>query len=252
MSDKTFKSYLKFSFIFKRLLNKFDIIFTKSKRDSEKFAAVKKSDKNIVTLGNIKFQSRHELTKSGIFAFLKNHNIFAAASTHSGEDEIVYQAFSECKVCDRLVIAPRHLNRVNDVFEKAKKAGLSVSLLAERNAGTDVVVIDRFGALEELFTESDKIFIGGSLNNTGGHNIFEALQFEKAICTGPNMFNFQEISDIAIKHGVSEIIKDKDELKSYLEKEHKPDFKEFFAELDKENNRKLNSLKEVLDSVSAD
>jgi len=248
MSDKTFKSYLRYSLIFGRLLNKFETIFTKSERDSEKFEAVKGNREGIITLGNIKFQSRKELNNSGLFAFLKGKTLFSAASTHSGEEEIICNSFKNSDKYDRLVIAPRHLNRVKDAYDTAKKSGLTVSKLAERNPDTDVVIVDRFGALEELYTESDKIFIGGSLNNTGGHNIFEALQFEKSVCTGEQMFNFQEISDIAIKNKVSTTVKDEAELTEYLRKDNSSaDFGSFFEELEKDNNRKLTSLKEVLD-----
>lgn len=248
MSDKTFKSYLRYSLIFGRLLNKFETIFTKSERDSEKFEAVKGNREGIITLGNIKFQSRKELNNSGLFAFLKGKTLFSAASTHSGEEEIICNSFKNSDKYDRLVIAPRHLNRVKDAYDAAKKSGLTVSKLAERNPDTDVVIVDRFGALEELYTESDKIFIGGSLNNTGGHNIFEALQFEKSVCTGEQMFNFQEISDIAIKNKVSTTVKDEAELTEYLRKDNSSaDFGSFFEELEKDNNRKLTSLKEVLD-----
>jgi len=248
MSDKTFKSYLRYSLIFGRLLNKFETIFTKSERDSEKFEAVKGNREGIITLGNIKFQSRKELNNSGLFAFLKGKTLFSAASTHSGEEEIICNSFKNSDKYDRLVIAPRHLSRIKDAYDTAKKSGLTVSKLAERNPDTDVVIVDRFGALEELYTESDKIFIGGSLNNTGGHNIFEALQFEKSVCTGEQMFNFQEISDIAIKNKVSTTVKDEAELTEYLRKDNSSaDFGSFFEELEKDNNRKLTSLKEVLD-----
>jgi len=253
ISDRTFRSYQKFSFIFRRLLSKFDTIYTKSEEDTVKFATVKGSSENIKTLGNIKFQSRSEKIDGGIFNFLRNHNVFAAASTHSGEEEIVLDAFMLCSKCDKLIIAPRHINRVADVVKTVKDKGLTVSILADRDSSTDVVVVDRFGTLEELYTLASKIFIGGSLNNTGGHNIFEAIQFEKSVCIGPNMSNFQEISNLAAEFGVSTTVHNSAEMSKYInEDQNQKDFSGFFAALDADKNSKLACLNEVLKIVSAD
>lgn len=252
ISDRTFQSYKRFRFIFRRLLGKFETVFTKSPEDTVKFAKIKGSEKNIVTLGNIKFQARHEKISSGIFNYIKNHKIFAAASTHSEEDEAVFEAFSRNSACDRLVIAPRHINRTEELRKKAEERGYCVSMLAERDGSTDVVIVDRFGTLEELYQTAEKIFIGGSLNKTGGHNIFEALQFEKEVCTGTNMKNFQELHELAVKHGICTTVKDAEELADFLDqKERELDFNAFFDALDAEQNLKLEHLKEVLKSVSA-
>lgn len=253
ISDRTFKSYMKFRFIFRKLLGKFETIYTKSDQDTEKFAAIKGTGEGIVALGNIKFQSRAEKIDSGIFGFIKNHRIFAAASTHGGEEETAINAFRDAKTCDRLVLAPRHIHRVDDVLKLAREMGFTASLLAERDGSTDIVVVDRFGTLEELYAFSEKVFIGGSLNNTGGHNIFEALQFEKNVSTGPNMTNFQEISDLAVSFGVSTIVKDANELAAYLQADDdKSGFGGFFQALDSDRNRKLACLKEVLKNASGD
>lgn len=252
ISDRTFKSYQKFSFLFRRLLGKFETIYTKSPEDTEKFANIKGSHENIVTLGNIKFQSRSEKIDSGIFNYIKNHNVFAAASTHSGEEETVLHSFSNSKTCDRLIIAPRHINRVQELVKVVKEHNFTVSLLAERDSSTDVVIIDRFGTLEELFALSEKIFIGGSLNNTGGHNIFEALQFEKTVCIGPNMKNFEEISKLALECNVATTVTNINEMTDYLNSvSEQVDFTSFFDALDNDKNNKLSSLKEVIKSVSS-
>ena len=251
ISDKTFENYKRFSFLFRRLLSKFEIIFTKSDEDTDKFATIKGDKNNIVTMGNIKFQSRAEKIDSGIFNFIRNHRIFAAASTHAPEEETIIKAFVKQNRCDRMVLAPRHINRAQDAVKMCREYGLSASLLAERDGATDVVVIDRFGTLEELFIFSEKVFIGGSLNDTGGHNIFEALQFEKITCTGPNMKNFQEISELADKYGVRIVVENEEEFAEFLDNEcEKADFDGFFEALDSDKASKLEHIKEVLSGVS--
>lgn len=253
ISDRTYSRYMKLRFIFSRLLAKFDMIYTKSDEDTNKFANIRGSHTGIATLGNIKFQTRAELISGGIFAFLRGHKVFAAASTHAGEENIIFEAFGKNTQCDRLVVAPRHVNRVADVLQTAKLHGFTASLLAERDDSTQVVIVDRFGTLEELYGMAERIFVGGSLNNTGGHNIFEALQFEKEVCAGSNMRNFQEIANLASQHGLLTTVTDLDSLVAYVNTPYeKKDFTAFFEALDNEKVKKLSLLKEALESVSAD
>lgn len=53
-----------------------------------------------------------------------NNRIIIAGSTHKGEDEIVLNSFSELKKefpDIKLLLAPRHLTRVNNVKELVEK-----------------------------------------------------------------------------------------------------------------------------------
>lgn len=253
LSDRTVKSYIRFSFIFARLLSKFEKIYTKSPVDTERFTAVTGNGDKIVTLGNIKFQNRANAPEQKIFSHLSGHKIFSAASTHPGEDEIIIEAFKNSKSCDRLVIAPRHINRSQEICSLAEKAGLTVSLLSELSEKTDCVVVDRFGALEELYIASAKIFIGGSLDSTGGHNIYEALQFRKTVCMGPNMANFAEIGELAVKYNTASTVKNSAELAAYIDSaEQEADFDGLFNEIDTKQKDIAGVIREVLTSVYSD
>ena len=56
------------------------------------------------------------------------NRIIIAGSTHKGEDEIILSAFEKLKKefsDTKLLLAPRHLTRVNNVEELVKKTGLS-------------------------------------------------------------------------------------------------------------------------------
>lgn len=250
ISERTVKSYLRFRFIFGTLLGKFEKIYTKSDEDTARFASVTGRADNIATLGNIKFQTRKDAPAVEIFDYIKNHGIFAAASTHPGEEEAVIEAFKANKACDRLVIAPRHINRSKDIAAMAAKAGLTVSLLSENNRDTQCVVADRFGALEELYVVSDKIFVGGSLDTTGGHNIYEALQFRKPVIVGSNMANFKEIYDQAARHGAVTTVADAAELAEALDADSgRADFDGLFAEVDAGQKHVLDAVREVIRSV---
>ena len=53
ISDKTYKTYKKYKFIFKKVLNSFSAIFTKSSLDEERFVSITGSSKKVITAGNI-------------------------------------------------------------------------------------------------------------------------------------------------------------------------------------------------------
>lgn len=253
ISDRTFKSYMRFRFIFGRLLSKFETIYTKSEEDTERFTAITDKKNNIVTLGNIKFQTRKPAPEKDIFAYLDGLSIFAAASTHAGEEKTAVEAFIKAGAQDRIVIAPRHKNRTQEAVNEAKKAGLTVSTLSEKNASTQAVVVDRFGTLEELYSVSERIFVGGSMNGTGGHNIYEALQFEKTVCVGSNMSNFAEIYHRAASHNTVYTVNNADEMAQYLVKDiENPDFAGLFDEIDSSQKNLVSIIRGVFTSVYTD
>jgi len=59
------------------------------------------------------------------------------------------------------------------------------------------------------------VFMGGSLNNTGGHNMLEPAALSKPILFGPNVFNFAEISsDLLEQNGAIQVSNADDLFKS--------------------------------------
>jgi len=58
----------------------------------------------------------------------------------------------------------------------------------------DVVVLDTIGELAQLYQVATAVFVGGSLVDSGGHNILEPAVFGKPIVFGPYMHNFAEIA----------------------------------------------------------
>lgn len=251
LSEKSFNRYKRLSFIFRSLLKKFSKIFTKSEADLQKFSNLLGSNKNIFNMGNIKFFEQSSVVLPEILESLQNKKVFTAGSTHEGEELVVIRAYKECRASfDMLFIAPRHINRADAVVTEAEKEGLSAKKFSQLypNDLVEVVVVDAMGLLELLYSVSDKIFIGGSFVNIGGHNIFEALQFKKVIAAGKFIHNFKEISDIALQYRLLYIINDELDLVKYLKSTEgvEYNFNGFFCELNKLNKNKTDLiLKEI-------
>ena len=92
-----------------------------------------------------------------------------------------------------IILAPRHMHRVNPWLEQLHREGLTPLTRAERKdafpAGS-LIVWNRFGELRDLYELSDAVFVGGSLAPLGGQNFLEALAAGKIPCCGPWLDNF--------------------------------------------------------------
>jgi 3-deoxy-D-manno-octulosonic-acid transferase len=242
ISEKSYKKYLLFRPIFKNLLTRFEHIFAKSADDAARFEAIIGNTAKISNIGNIKASIDTCTAPINL-----NGNFFLAASTHKGEEEIIKNAFK--KVADRfahLVVAPRHLNRVDEVVNLFS-TDFETSKYSE-NKLTKVIIIDSFGILKNFYSKAEKIFVGGSIVNIGGHNIYEALIFSKVVAAGKNMQNFQEIYEIATKYNVLTTIKNEKDLVEYLMTDtyKEADFENFLVETRKMAEK---PLKEITDFI---
>lgn len=251
ISDKTYKTYKRFKFIFKSVLKRFSAIMTKSELDEERFTNILGKSSKIITAGNIKFQERKSKDSVKTIKELENIKFFLAASTHKGEEEIILSWFNgSMEGFDKLIFVPRHIERSAEVKEIIEKQGYSISLYSENDFSKQVMIIDAFGLLEGLYILADKIFIGGSLKEIGGHNIYEALQFEKKVAVGKYMFSFKEIFDEAKEFGLVKVINNKeDALEFLLGLEKNNNFIDFFNRIDKINQDTVSTITDTINAV---
>jgi 3-deoxy-D-manno-octulosonic-acid transferase len=67
----------------------------------------------------------------------------------------------------------------------------------------DVVLLDSIGELASVYRIADGAFVGGSLVESGGHNILEPAAFGKTPVFGPSMENFAEMARRFIAAGAA-------------------------------------------------
>lgn len=231
ISDRTYNSYKKLSFFFAPILKKYTKIFTQSKQDNEKLISIGANPDTTVVMGNLKFDIKKPdtLPSCPILGFEKNPQtrILIAGSTHAGEDEIILETYSELKKNIpnlKLIIAPRHPERNENVYYLIKESGFGCSKRSEYGTfnqdkvPTDIILLDTMGELGSFYCVCDVAFIGGSFNQTGGHNPLEATIFGKPTVSGPSVHNFKDIYSILTSSNAGKIVKTQEELKQYLNK----------------------------------
>ena len=130
--------------------------------------------------------------------FDRAHTVLAA-STHPGEEEIILDAFARAQIHDpalRLILAPRHPRRGDEVQRLIAARGLSLRRRAAGEAPTAnaaVYLADTLGEMALWFDLACSSFIGGSLVPLGGHTPYEPAQRGTAILHGPHLQNFAAI-----------------------------------------------------------
>ena len=140
-----------------------------------------------------------------------------AGSTHPGEEEVVVEAFLRIREAipgARLLIAPRHLERVAAVSAMLAQRGLSVALRSDAAAGAEeaVVVLDTMGELRAAYGLAAAAFVGGTLVPVGGHNLLEPVAAGRAVLFGPHTENCADVADLVLQAGVGFRVSDAEEL----------------------------------------
>jgi 3-deoxy-D-manno-octulosonic-acid transferase len=128
-----------------------------------------------------------------------------AGSTHPGEEEIVLDAFRRVREElpeARLLLAPRHLERVPEVCALVAQCRLPVMRRTEGAAADAVVVLDTMGELRSAYAVSTVGFVGGTLVPIGGHNLLEPVAAGKAVVFGPYTENCPDVADLVCSAGV--------------------------------------------------
>ena len=212
LSEKSASGYSKFGGFSKKLLNRIDRIGAQSKSDLERLIKLGAQPHKVAVTGSLKYhmdiRSIDEKSRR-LFKELRvsPRKIITAASTREGEEEKliisirpVLQKFPKAL----FIIVPRHPERFDKVFSLVKKSGLNCmrrSLTSVVTDDTQVLIGDSLGEMPSYYGVSDIAFVGGSLVDTGCHNVLEPAALAIPILAGPSQFNFSEICSRLEKAG---------------------------------------------------
>jgi 3-deoxy-D-manno-octulosonic-acid transferase len=88
----------------------------------------------------------------------------------------------------RLIIAPHELSKKHlDSIERwARESSLSLSRTSEESARpTDVVLVDQYGILGDIYALADAAYVGGGFHDAGLHSMLEPAAFGAPVLIGP-------------------------------------------------------------------
>lgn len=227
LSPQSLKHYKMGRSIVKPLMEKITFIGAQSAMDSERFIEIGAPIERVKTVGNIKFDISwpSEVIQKGkaLREQLGTHRkVWIAASTHEGEEAIVFRAYHQLKrqFSDLLLLlVPRHPERFQKVAQLCEAANLKIAKRTENKPcsnETDVFLGDTMGEMGVFYAASDVVFVGGSFAPIGGHNLLEPAALSLPILTGPHLHNFVYISEVLLAAGGATLVRDERELVEHI------------------------------------
>jgi 3-deoxy-D-manno-octulosonic-acid transferase len=210
ISDKSYKSYKRFSFFYKRIFQNIDKVFAQSEVDKYRLEELGAS--NVEVIGNIKLA---QLPKVNVKLEKPKEVVITAASTHENEEKLILDAYKREQ--GKLIIVPRHPERFEKVhlmiLEFIKDKNISYQRYSIKDDfDSDIILVDKMGILNDIYAISDVVILGGAFEKIGGHNPIEPAFFNCKIISGKNIFNQKSLFDCIKNYYLIE----NDELGEYL------------------------------------
>ncbi len=227
ISDSAFRHYYPARFLFNPILKQVTCILAQSDDDAKRFIALGALEENVSVCGNIKFDLQTQVPGSQNYMQLKQgwgeqRTVLIAASTHDDEERQILARLTTLKerIPDLLLlIAPRHPERFQAIYQMGKELGFKTVLRSQPEMidnNTEVVVVDSLGELLGFYQLSDFAFVGGSLVPVGGHNVLEPIAMRVPVFTGPYMHNSKSICRDLCAAGAMQMTSDVDALVTAL------------------------------------
>jgi 3-deoxy-D-manno-octulosonic-acid transferase len=188
--------------------------------DAQRLAGIGADPSRIVITGNLKFDQPADdgevdgpARRVGL-GLAPDELLWVAGSTRHGEEEPLLDAYRRLR--DRgipvvLVIAPRHLDRLDKIeamvrergFDPVRRSALHMGEPGGRGEGdrARVILLDTIGELAALYGEAAVAFVGGTLVPVGGHNLLEPAARGKVVVFGPHTYKCEEIAAAVLESG---------------------------------------------------
>jgi 3-deoxy-D-manno-octulosonic-acid transferase len=210
LSEKSVNRYLRIGKFMQWVLHYVDLALMQGNQDAKRISQLGIRASKIKVTGNIKYdlqfdEAESELTKlfRRRFNLAEDAPLIVAASTHAPEEEWILQAFkavwknSEGNL-PRLLIAPRHPERFDEVEKLIRNSGFDWAKRSEKASDRDktaeIILFDSIGELRAAFPLAEVVFVGGSLIPHGGQSVLEPALARKAIITGFHTANFEAVT----------------------------------------------------------
>ncbi|MHC4201575.1 MAG: 3-deoxy-D-manno-octulosonic acid transferase [Planctomycetota bacterium] len=227
ISDRAMVRYRRIVPLLRGTVRRVGLFACQTEEYAERYRALGAGGERVVVTGSLKYDGvRTEPDPESIrwakeeLRIAKGERVLLAGSTHRTEELAVARAWRlvrgeadsgggrEASRTWRLVVAPRHPERVPDVEAELAREGFTTvrrTRLASQPAGPlaagTVIIVDTVGELGRFYHAADLVFVGGSLIPHGGQNPIEPAGLGLPVIFGPHMFNFTETAEALLDAG---------------------------------------------------
>lgn len=224
ISAKSFASYKYFTNFFHKYGP--EKVLAISPTDAERFARLVGAEK-VSLINNIKFdrvEPRKDISEYNPISLLLPQDspfVLLGSIRKEEENKILQTIVHLLAVRPKSTIGlfPKHIERADHWLELLIRENILVVKRSEidvRQPPGSVIVWDVFGELAGAYALADAAFVGGSLENLGGHNFLEPLVFGRKPIIGPFWRDFAWVGREIIDSGLVQEVADENELVTAL------------------------------------
>jgi len=230
LSSRTFARYRLVRPWLPRLFGRVERFLMQSQADADRLLALGVPPDRVQVTGSLKWDAslsarpdpqavQETAARLGLGA---DQPVIVAGSTHRGEETLILRAFQALRAAHpaaRLIVAPRHLERLAEVEELLRQALVRAVRVSAVRSGEawEVALVDAFGELPRYYALASVVVIGGSFIPHGGQNPLEAASLGKPVVFGPSMHNFEAITHQLLAHHAARQATDEHEFAVLLE-----------------------------------
>lgn len=214
LSETHLHRYQRFRWWFGPLVRSLDAACMQEAVYRDRLIALGVPEDRVSVTGSIKFDAvemvvtpreRQRVRKQ--WGFRDGDTVLLFSSTRPGDEALASACWATLREEYprlKLVIAPRHLDRMGEVLEPFSEPVVRRTQLqaADRPSNARVFVLDTMGELGALHSVADLVVVGGSLYaGVNGHNPLEAAALGVPVVFGPYMSNFAVAARVLVESG---------------------------------------------------
>lgn len=249
LSARSARGYRKFAWLVQPMFRRLTWVGAQSPHYANRFIENGCDSRRVDVTGSVKFDGV-EISKqnAGVQAMVAvarqagihpRHFTFVAGSTQLEEDLMAveaWQSLSEKIPTLRLILVPRHPERVKSLVKELDQRGVSTVLRssisdsesgsvkipsASRNRSANgqasVLIVDVIGELSWWWGVGNSGFVGGSFGGRGGQSMIEPAGLAVPVCFGPHTENFADTVGQLIDNEAAEIIHDTRQMAAFIQ-----------------------------------
>jgi 3-deoxy-D-manno-octulosonic-acid transferase len=233
LSPRAFRRYLWIRPLMRGVLANVTLLLAQSADTAQRFQRLGAIAERVRVVGNTNIDrallaAECPQGESPLSALFQGKRVLVAGSTHEGEETVLLSVYRRLRSQHPdllLVLAPRHLERVETVVRQAQayqchalRRSQSHVVPAIALDTPAVVILDTMGELPMLYSLCTVAFVGGTLVPIGGHNILEPAVFAKPLFFGPYMYHFPDLAAMLCAAGGAMQVDNAEELYVGLER----------------------------------
>ena len=218
VSDRSLQTYRWLWPGIHRTLRRLSAIGARTEEDARRWVQLGAPRERVSVTGDLKLDpaGRSPALAADLEEFLGAAPLVVGASTHSGEESAMLEAFGldSARVGDvaALILAPREIERATEVEALARTSGRKVHLRSRLSGGGlkpgEVLILDSLGELAAVHSYARAVFVGGTLVPVGGHNLVEPALAGRPVLFGPYTHGVRHAERLLTRCGAGHRIDD--------------------------------------------